>query len=184
MSNVNDIYGFDAFCQELIQNWPTISLSFRRKDNDLFVTASSLGILSTAIGRDGELAGTTVRRAVTDLHARLVVAGPRAQLREVAREDEEDQSLTIEESAVLETVLELRSLRKDLLAAMEEYQDASDSALNCGDTGLMDLRLESVESALSHIRETLADISDLEKTLDDLDPDGEIEADLESRGHC
>lgn len=184
MSNVNDVYGFDAFCQELIQNWPTVSLSFRRKDNDLFVTASSFGVLATAIGRNGELAGTTVRRAVTDLHARLVVAGPRAELREIASEAAGEELLTLDEQAVLEIVFELRSLRDDLSAAMDEYQSENDALLGCRDTALMDLRAGTTEVALSHLREVLMNISDLEKTLDDLDPDGEIEADLESRGHC
>lgn len=72
--NLNEEYGLDAFCQGLIANWPEVSLTLKRAEDKVFVTAGALGHLAIAVSRTDELAGSCVRRAVTELHAKLVVA--------------------------------------------------------------------------------------------------------------
>lgn len=72
--NLNEEYGFDAFCQGLIAQWPEVSLTLKRSEDKVFATAAALGTLAVAVSRPEELVGSCVRRAVVDLHTKLVVA--------------------------------------------------------------------------------------------------------------
>lgn len=80
--NLNEEYGLDAFFQNLVNSFPEVSLSLRRANNQVFASAAALNTVAIAISTEGELAGSTIRRAVTELHAKLVAtdATPRITL--------------------------------------------------------------------------------------------------------
>lgn len=183
--SLQESYGFDAFCQELIQQWPAVSLSFRRTENRLFVTAASLGVVATAVSHDAELAGSTVRRAVADLHARLVVRGPTPttiELKPFGR------TLSGEATKVLALAQELRALNEEIDELEEHGEELSNllSSFLCGDEPeLLDEAVEAgkelplLPGRLKGMRERA---EALEEELNGLDPDGDIEFELAEAG--
>jgi hypothetical protein len=181
--SLQESYGFDAFCQELIQTWPTISLSFRRVGNRLFVTASSLDVLATAVSHNDELAGSTVRRAVADLHTRLVVRGPLAALKPV-----EARVGNAVEEAVLALVQEMQRLNGEI-EILEDHAEGLAEALSdyleSGDPELLDnavkagKELPEIPAKLNALRVAL---EEAEAKLIELDPDNEIESALADSG--
>jgi len=181
--SLQESYGFDAFCQELVQTWPTISLSFRRAKNRLFVTASSLGTLATAIGHNDELAGSTVRRAVADLHARLVVRGPLANLQEVGR-----HPIAGEDQEVFTLVKRVQNLNEQIEAVEEEIETFND-ALNRYVEDRLPTDFEAAVAAgaaLPELHRKSADLSneleEVEEKLNELDPDRIVESRLIESG--
>jgi hypothetical protein len=177
--SLQESYGFDAFFQELVQQWPEVQLSFRRAGNRLFVTAGALNALAPAISREGELAGSTVRRAVADLHARLVVRGntPGLQLRPTAQ-------LNTHHARVLELVTALRDAQNELdelEARADELASVFEQYLTGADPNLLNEAIEAGKE-LPLIPEKMSDLEDriegLSDELNELDPNGEVEADL------
>lgn len=182
--SLQESYGFDAFCQELIQQWPAVSLSFRRTDNRLFVTAASLGVLATAVSHDAELAGSTVRRAVADLHARLVVRAPTGgvTLKPIV------PAVNAAEARVLALAKELVELNEQI-ETLNDRGEALGDALNAyleeGEPDLLEGAIEAgkelplIPGKLNALQ---ARADEVEKLLNELDPDGEIESVLADSG--
>lgn len=181
--SLQETYGFDAFCQEFVSQWPQVSLTFRRRDNRLFVATSALGETSVAVSHSDELAGSTVRRAIADLHARLVVRGPLAgaiTLQPTRGNEREEEVLTL-----VKALNEKREELENLECEMEESASRfSDFLNNCGDLteeGATELALGLVQSRKRF--EALENECDrLEARLIELDPDNEIEEELVNSG--
>lgn len=128
--NLNEEYGLDAFCQGLITNWPEVSLTLRRAEDKVFVTAGALGQLAIAVSRPEELVGSCVRRAVVELHAKLVVA---------------DQAVA---------AVAAGSQRADLKAAMLRLIAASEVVDGSQD------KLDAIENVLVTLRDNPAAMTD------------------------
>lgn len=179
--SLQESYGFDSFCQELVQTWPTISLTFRRVQNRLFVTASAMDVLAVAIGENDELAGSTVRRAAADLHARLVVRGPLATLRPT-----EGPALNTNEEAVFSIIKKMQSLEEEL-ANLEDLGDELHDDLaefmngggNLEDATRAGQQLPLLRVEMDKLQEELGALED---KLDELDPEREIESALADSG--
>ena len=174
--NLQEEYGFDAFCSSLVDQWPEVGVAFRRSGNRLFVGVTVLGTTSVVPSRDNELPGSTVRRAVADLHARLVVRSNRA----------DTEALSADERVVLNTVKELAEVRLELNNVRESIQEVVDGLQNLVDGVEDDDGVANRILGLPALRERLLSLESSERTLeaalDDLDPEQQIEESLVDRG--
>lgn len=159
--NLNEEYGFDAFCAQLVAQWPEVGLTLRRKENRVFATASALGQTAIALSRDNELAGSTVRRAVVELHARLVAAAgtPAAP---VAGEDARVARLNAINTRLDEIDVLVESITDSLAEVAETIADFArgDIGLDAEDMQALTEKLNELHtqaSALTVERETLED---------------------------
>lgn len=179
--SLQESYGFDSFCQELVQTWPTISLTFRRVENRLFVTASAMDVLAVAISEDNELAGSTVRRAAADLHARLVVRGPLATLRPT-----QGSALNADEEAVFSIIKKMLSLEAELADLQdrgEELQENLVDFMNSGGDFEAAIKAgQELPPLRVQMEELQKELGALEDKLYELDPDREIESALTDSG--
>lgn len=171
---INDVYGFDQFCASLVDQWPEVSLSFRRTDSRLFVGASSLGLTSAVVSKDEELPGTTVRRALTDLHARLVVRGNGVGAAVQG----------LRGGGTRERVLALATRLADICRMSTELEEAEMELSDFLAGEEIERGVGEVGEDIKRLRKALeeSDEDSLRKELEDLDPDGDIEQGLLDEG--
>lgn len=173
--NLNEEYGLDAFFQNLVNSFPEVSLSLRRANNRVFASVSALDTLTVAISTEGELAGSTVRRAVTELHAKLVAADATPRLPLVP--------------AVTTTPAEAKyrricAIEENLAALTEELGSLSDTVaeLFCSTSSEDKVQLEAGLARGVEIRAVISALEAEQAVLFDevkeLDPDQEVMDDL------
>lgn len=169
--NLNEEYGLDAFFQNLVNSFPEVSLSLRRANNRVFASVSALDTLTVAISNEGELAGSTVRRAVTELHAKLVAADATPRISLVPVQPTNPAEVKYRRICAIEVNLE--ELNDELVGLSDRVTELFCSR-EASDKAALDAALARGVEIRTVIASLEAEQNHLIGEVEDLDPDREL----------
>lgn len=161
--NLNDIHGFDAMLAQISTEFPSLKLHVRRTESGTLVTAASGNVMTVASATEVARVGAAARKAVVDLHARLVVNDRR--LTGLAQEAEriKQQVASLPEKRLELTAARERAVAlENTIAVLGEDLHSLDAAAFAARIALIKTKRTELTELQARISQLVAEVQNLE----------------------